>query len=426
MFTLHSHMPCQPNDKLRHGTTWYFKFKFNTTYTSPGPLLARSEQHRCPSRPGFWISGWLTFLSYSHPQLRLDFNSFNLAPPTVNPYPACHIDTLSIANLDFNLCGENSGQHSKLLDPPRARETKLDLRLNESHPPHVCSFLQFMCHFLLRWRTWHWPLTSIWDRGFRDRSDPTGTCECSNWSVRWVQRSHQKPPSERNRWSRPSTTIWESWLRRAVFSITPLRPVSLNPSTSTTVDRTSVTWTMPSASDGPVPIRHWSCSPMCLTSLPETPLDMIARVTRTSKLPDGRKTTYLYRKVLLRWNRTYGRIDSAVRAFTRDQWKVSNDAGLNQWIVKLIDVFFACRYFTRTLCSVLQQRFHLRRQWSNRNRISNVLPNSLMVRLREQPTLGKGSKFQIFVLLFLWNHLKSKRRIYWIITHFLQAESDMN
>ncbi|XP_055543994.1 uncharacterized protein LOC129729448 [Wyeomyia smithii] len=44
-------------------------------------------------------------------QLRLDFNSFNLAPPTPDSGSECIVDTLSIQNLDFNLCGENTGQH---------------------------------------------------------------------------------------------------------------------------------------------------------------------------------------------------------------------------------------------------------------------------------------------------------------------------
>ncbi|XP_019538188.2 uncharacterized protein LOC109409219 [Aedes albopictus] len=63
-------------------------------------------------------------------QLRLDFNSFNLAPPTVNPYPACHIDTLSIANLDFNLCGENSGQHIYVPFSPTLANMTLAINFN--------------------------------------------------------------------------------------------------------------------------------------------------------------------------------------------------------------------------------------------------------------------------------------------------------
>ncbi|XP_058124070.1 uncharacterized protein LOC131281742 [Anopheles ziemanni] len=44
-------------------------------------------------------------------QLRLDFNSFSLAQPTLDPYPRCINDVLSIENLDFDLCGENTNQH---------------------------------------------------------------------------------------------------------------------------------------------------------------------------------------------------------------------------------------------------------------------------------------------------------------------------
>ncbi|XP_055597885.1 uncharacterized protein LOC129747620 [Uranotaenia lowii] len=47
-------------------------------------------------------------------QLRLDFNSFNLIGPSITPsvpYPHCSSDVLSVENLDFTLCGENSGQH---------------------------------------------------------------------------------------------------------------------------------------------------------------------------------------------------------------------------------------------------------------------------------------------------------------------------
>uniref|UniRef100_A0A182JFX4 CUB domain-containing protein n=2 Tax=Anopheles atroparvus TaxID=41427 RepID=A0A182JFX4_ANOAO len=44
-------------------------------------------------------------------QLRLDFNSFSLAQPTLDPYPRCVNDVLSIENLDFDLCGENTDQH---------------------------------------------------------------------------------------------------------------------------------------------------------------------------------------------------------------------------------------------------------------------------------------------------------------------------
>uniref|UniRef100_A0A6E8VYM9 CUB domain-containing protein n=1 Tax=Anopheles coluzzii TaxID=1518534 RepID=A0A6E8VYM9_ANOCL len=44
-------------------------------------------------------------------QLRLDFNSFSLAQPTLDPYPRCINDVFSVDNLNFDLCGENSGQH---------------------------------------------------------------------------------------------------------------------------------------------------------------------------------------------------------------------------------------------------------------------------------------------------------------------------
>ncbi|XP_052897505.1 uncharacterized protein LOC128304364 [Anopheles moucheti] len=44
-------------------------------------------------------------------QLRLDFNSFSLAQPTLDPYPKCINDVFSVENMNFNLCGENSGQH---------------------------------------------------------------------------------------------------------------------------------------------------------------------------------------------------------------------------------------------------------------------------------------------------------------------------
>ncbi|XP_049548323.1 uncharacterized protein LOC125959541 [Anopheles darlingi] len=44
-------------------------------------------------------------------QLRLDFNSFSLAQPTLDPYPTCINDVLTVDGLNFNLCGENSGQH---------------------------------------------------------------------------------------------------------------------------------------------------------------------------------------------------------------------------------------------------------------------------------------------------------------------------
>ncbi|XP_062552459.1 uncharacterized protein LOC134217664 [Armigeres subalbatus] len=63
-------------------------------------------------------------------QLRLDFNSFNLAPPTINPYPSCNIDTLSIANLDFNLCGENSGQHIYVPFSPTLGNMTLTINFN--------------------------------------------------------------------------------------------------------------------------------------------------------------------------------------------------------------------------------------------------------------------------------------------------------
>uniref|UniRef100_A0A182T0V5 CUB domain-containing protein n=1 Tax=Anopheles maculatus TaxID=74869 RepID=A0A182T0V5_9DIPT len=44
-------------------------------------------------------------------QVRLDFNSFSLAQPTLDPYPRCINDVFTVENLNFNLCGENSGQH---------------------------------------------------------------------------------------------------------------------------------------------------------------------------------------------------------------------------------------------------------------------------------------------------------------------------
>uniref|UniRef100_A0A182LVJ3 CUB domain-containing protein n=1 Tax=Anopheles culicifacies TaxID=139723 RepID=A0A182LVJ3_9DIPT len=44
-------------------------------------------------------------------QLRLDFNSFSLAQPTLDPYPKCINDVFSVENMSFDLCGENSGQH---------------------------------------------------------------------------------------------------------------------------------------------------------------------------------------------------------------------------------------------------------------------------------------------------------------------------
>ncbi|KAL1398688.1 hypothetical protein pipiens_008762 [Culex pipiens pipiens] len=44
-------------------------------------------------------------------QLRLDFNTFNLAQPTADPYPRCVNDVLTIENMDFHLCGANDGQH---------------------------------------------------------------------------------------------------------------------------------------------------------------------------------------------------------------------------------------------------------------------------------------------------------------------------
>uniref|UniRef100_A0A182WGK5 CUB domain-containing protein n=1 Tax=Anopheles minimus TaxID=112268 RepID=A0A182WGK5_9DIPT len=44
-------------------------------------------------------------------QLRLDFNSFSLAQPTLDPYPKCINDVFSVENMNFDLCGENSGQH---------------------------------------------------------------------------------------------------------------------------------------------------------------------------------------------------------------------------------------------------------------------------------------------------------------------------
>ncbi|XP_058446924.1 uncharacterized protein LOC131427595 [Malaya genurostris] len=63
-------------------------------------------------------------------QLRLDFNSFNLAPPTIDPYPVCSTDTLSIQNLDFNLCGENSGQHVYVPFSPTLAEMTLAINFN--------------------------------------------------------------------------------------------------------------------------------------------------------------------------------------------------------------------------------------------------------------------------------------------------------
>ncbi|XP_058822003.1 uncharacterized protein LOC131683758 [Topomyia yanbarensis] len=63
-------------------------------------------------------------------QLRLDFNSFNLAAPTIDPYPICSIDTLSIQNLDFNLCGENSGQHVYVPFNPTLAEMTMAINFN--------------------------------------------------------------------------------------------------------------------------------------------------------------------------------------------------------------------------------------------------------------------------------------------------------
>lgn len=44
-------------------------------------------------------------------QIKLEFNSFSLAPPTFQPYSRCLTDKMSSEN--FELCGENSGQHGK-------------------------------------------------------------------------------------------------------------------------------------------------------------------------------------------------------------------------------------------------------------------------------------------------------------------------
>uniref|UniRef100_A0A182NBS7 CUB domain-containing protein n=1 Tax=Anopheles dirus TaxID=7168 RepID=A0A182NBS7_9DIPT len=44
-------------------------------------------------------------------QLRLDFNSFSLGQPTLDPYPRCINDVFHVQNLNFDLCGENTGQH---------------------------------------------------------------------------------------------------------------------------------------------------------------------------------------------------------------------------------------------------------------------------------------------------------------------------
>lgn len=48
-------------------------------------------------------------------QMRLDLNQFSLSPPTIDPilaYMKCNDGYLQVGNV--TLCGENSGQHSKL------------------------------------------------------------------------------------------------------------------------------------------------------------------------------------------------------------------------------------------------------------------------------------------------------------------------
>ncbi|XP_053692383.1 uncharacterized protein LOC128740841 [Sabethes cyaneus] len=63
-------------------------------------------------------------------QLRLDFNSFNLASPTIDSGVECTVDTLSIQNLDFKLCGENSGQHIYVPFNPTLTELTLAINFN--------------------------------------------------------------------------------------------------------------------------------------------------------------------------------------------------------------------------------------------------------------------------------------------------------
>ncbi|XP_053672181.1 uncharacterized protein LOC128722536 [Anopheles nili] len=73
-------------------------------------------------------------------QLRLDFNSFSLAQPTLDPYPRCINDVLSIENLNFDLCGENTGQHVYVpFNPTNADRTlTITFRIaNRNHIPNL-------------------------------------------------------------------------------------------------------------------------------------------------------------------------------------------------------------------------------------------------------------------------------------------------
>uniref|UniRef100_A0A182QD87 CUB domain-containing protein n=1 Tax=Anopheles farauti TaxID=69004 RepID=A0A182QD87_9DIPT len=63
-------------------------------------------------------------------QLRLDFNSFSLAQPTLDPYPRCINDVFSVQNLNFDLCGENTGQHVYVPFNPTSTDRTITITFN--------------------------------------------------------------------------------------------------------------------------------------------------------------------------------------------------------------------------------------------------------------------------------------------------------
>ncbi|XP_052864226.1 uncharacterized protein LOC128276158 [Anopheles cruzii] len=70
-------------------------------------------------------------------QLRLDFNSFSLAQPTLDPYPVCINDALTVQNMDFNLCGENSGQHVYVPFSPTSADRTLTITFRIASRSHI-------------------------------------------------------------------------------------------------------------------------------------------------------------------------------------------------------------------------------------------------------------------------------------------------
>lgn len=73
------------------------------------PQLLRLQNQQIPTTCTYKIHAVSGFIC----QMRFDFVEFNLAPPTVSPYPRCTDEFMTVGNV--TLCGVNNGQHSMYL-----------------------------------------------------------------------------------------------------------------------------------------------------------------------------------------------------------------------------------------------------------------------------------------------------------------------